>query len=179
LRIISGTHKGRRISIPKNFKSRPTTDFAKENLFNVLANYIDFDATTVLDLFAGTGSIGFEFASRGAKEITAVEKDYRHMQFIKKNAEALKLANFNVVKSNAFVFIKRINKKYDIIFADPPFEMLEIGKIPALVWESDVLNNEGHFILEHSANYSFSKSVGFVELRKYGGVNFSIFQKRE
>ncbi len=177
MRIISGIHKGRRISIPKNFKSRPTTDFAKENLFNVLSNSLYFEDINVLDLFSGTGSIAFEFASRGAKEVTAVEKDYHHMLFIKKNAEALKLDNFNVIKSNAFVFIKRIDKKYDLIFADPPFELKEIEKIPGLIWESGILNSGGRFILEHSANYNFSNSDNFVELRKYGGVNFSIFKK--
>ncbi|MEG2281685.1 MAG: RsmD family RNA methyltransferase, partial [Rikenellaceae bacterium] len=121
MRIVGGKYRGRVITPPSSFKARPTTDFAKENLFNVLNNIIDFEECDVLDLFAGTGAIGYEFASRGAKKVTSIESDFHHSRFIAETIEKLEIENMSVVKTNAFVFVKRVKASWDIIFADPPY----------------------------------------------------------
>ena len=176
MRIISGTHKGRPIYLPKVFKARPTTDFAKESLFNIINNHFDFQGLKVLDLFSGTGSISYEFASRGAGEVDSVEKDFKNYDFIRKNVKTLGLNVINVFRTDVFVFLKHGGKKYSIIFADPPYELKGIEGIPALIREKKIVESFGWFILEHSEHYNFSKEVDFIEQRVYGSVNFTIFK---
>ncbi len=176
MRIVSGSLKGRRFSPPAKFKARPTTDFAKENIFNVLNNLIDFDEVDVLDLFSGTGSISFEFASRGSGRIVAVEKSYNHYKFIRKVVSELGLEdNINVVRGCAFKYVEKTTAKFDVIFADPPYDLADAGKLPGLVMQSEILNPGGLFIFEHSDKQDYSTLPQFKEVRKYGKVNFSIF----
>ena len=138
MRIISGSHKGRQIFPDKNFSARPTTDFAKENIFNVLTNYIEIEGMRTLDLFSGTGSISYEFASRGATEIISVEQNYKHYAFIKRMAEELKFDKMKVYKTDVFLACKKLQgKKFDIIFADPPYNLDKILEIPAAVFDND------------------------------------------
>ena len=168
MRIISGTHKGRRISPDKNFKARPTTDLAKENLFNVLNNIIDFEYLTVLDLFSGTGGISYEFASRGAQKVMCVEKNYNHYSFIQKNIKELKFEQIQAVKSDVFRFLRNYPQKFDLIFADPPFEMKSLETIPELVFEKELLTEDGILIVEHGSTNDFSAHPFFFEKRSYG-----------
>ena len=175
MRIVSGKYKGRLIKPPKNFKARPTTDFAKENLFNILNNNFDFTELRVLDLFSGTGSISYEFASRECISVTSIESNFRHQGFIKKTIEELGLENIRTIKSDAFRFVKSCKDKFDIIFADPPYDLKEIESIPDYIFSQQVLNSEGWLIVEHGDKTNFGRHPAFIELRKYGGVNFSIF----
>ena len=175
LRIISGTHKSRTIHAPKNLPVRPTTDFAKESLFNILNNNFDFSHLKVLDLFSGTGNITYEFASRGFAEITAIESNYNCFSFIKKTVSELDFKNVNVIKSDVFTYLKNCTTKYDVIFADPPYEMEGIENIQALVFEKKMLNENGWLIIEHSAKTKFTEEGHFLQKRNYGNVNFSIF----
>lgn len=179
MRIISGTHKGKVIVPDKNFKARPTTDFAKENLFNVLNNYIDIEGTTVLDLFSGTGSISYEFASRGAQKIVSIELDYYHYSFIKKTASRLGFKNMLIFKTNVFVACRKLKgSAFDIIFADPPYDLDRIKDIPAAIFDNDLLAPDGIAIIEHPGNIDFSPVPHFFEHRQYGSVNFSIFKRQ-
>ncbi|MEA3444660.1 MAG: RsmD family RNA methyltransferase [Bacteroidota bacterium] len=175
MRIVSGTHKGRVIRPPKFFKARPTTDMAKESLFNILQNRFDFSETEVLDLFSGTGSISYEFASRSCKRIDSVEKDFRYYSFIRDTAKQFGFDNLNCIKGDCFKFLKHSSEKFDIVFADPPYELENLGDLPDLVFQSEILIDEGLFILEHPDKYNFSKHPNFSELRKYSRVNFSFF----
>ena len=177
MRIISGIYRGRRLQPPMNLPVRPTTDFAKEGLFNVLNNMIDFESLRVLDLFAGTGSIAFEFLSRGAIEVTAIDSNHRCIEFIKKTAETFGAKNIKAVKSNSFVFIKHMVSTYDLIFADPPYDLEGIESIPDLIFSSNLLADEGMLIMEHSSGYKFEKNVHFDSHRNYGSVNFSFFRR--
>ncbi len=179
MRIISGTHKGRRINPPKNLPVRPTTDFAKEGLFNILNNSIDFEGLMVLDLFCGTGNITFEFASRGSIGITCVDDSYQCCEFVKKTIYDFKMSQVNVIKADVFSFLKKTANKYQLIFADPPYEM-ELEKfelIPELVFSKNLLSDEALLIIEHGPKTDFSKHIYFFEHRKYGNVNFSFFKK--
>ena len=176
MRIVSGKHKGRHIRPPKNFKARPTTDFAKENLFNILNNNFDFTEIKVLDLFSGTGSISYEFASRECISVISVESNFKHQAFIKKSIDELGLNQVKTIKSDVFRYVKTCRDKFDIIFADPPYDLKEIESIPDFIFENQVLKNGGWLIIEHGDKTSFSRHPGFKELRKYGGVNFSIFE---
>jgi 16S rRNA (guanine(966)-N(2))-methyltransferase RsmD len=178
MRIVSGKYRGRRLTPPVNLPVRPTTDFAKEGLFNVLNNLIDFESIKVLDLFAGTGSIAFEFLSRGAIEVTAIDSNHRCVDFIKKTAETFGAENLKVVKSNGFVFIKRMVATYDLVFADPPYDLDGIESLPDLIFLSSLLADDGMFILEHSTSYKFEKHPQFDSHRNYGSVNFSFFKRR-
>jgi 16S rRNA (guanine966-N2)-methyltransferase len=179
LRIISGRYKGRRIDPPAGFTARPTTDYARESLFNILNNRIDFEAVNVLDLFAGTGSISYEFASRGTPEIHLVEKDPRHISFIRKMVEQMKLENIKPIHIDVKAFLKTCRFKYDIIFADPPYDLRWLGDIPDLVAEAEIMKDDGFFILEHPKNFSFNNHRSFFEHRNYGSVNFSFFKPGE
>jgi len=179
VRIISGKYRGRIIQPPPGFNARPTTDFAKESLFNILQNYFDIEDIAVLDLFAGTGSISFEFASRGAQRITAVEADQHHFRFIRKTCEQLDFINMQAVRGDAFKFIMNPFESYDLIFADPPYDLEKLTTLPDLVLQSDILLEKGWFILEHSARETFETHPNFRERRKYGSVNFSIFEQRK
>ena len=179
MRIVSGTLKGRHIPIRKNFPARPTTDFAKENLFNVLNNRISFEGICVLDLFSGTGSISFEFASRQAKRVVSVEKDFRSGAFIKQTAQQLKIDCIQVYTSDAFKYLQRCGEKFDVVFADPPYQLPNLADIPQAVLESGVLAEDGLFILEHPGDYTFTAINECIEHRKYGSVNFSLFSLLE
>lgn len=174
MRIVSGKYKGRHIPVRKNFPSRPTTDFAKENLFNVLNNIFDFEELKVLDLFSGTGSISYEFASRGAI-VTLIENDYRSYEFIRKTILNLEMKNVKPFKADVFRALRKIPQKFDLIFADPPYTLKNIEEIPPLIFENQLLTDDGWFILEHSDKNDFRAFQYFKELRKYGSVHFSIF----
>ena len=176
MRIISGKYKGRHIEARKGFKARPTTDFARENLFNVLNNHFNLEETDVLDLFAGTGSISFEFASRGCKQVDLVELDFMSLQFIKTVIAKLGIENIRACRSDAFRFLQQLKKQYDIVFADPPYTLGGIEKLPGLVFENNILLPGGWFVLEHSRQYDFRGYDHFREIRTYGSVHFSVFQ---
>ena len=176
MRIITGIYKGRRFDIPHTFKARPTTDFAKENIFNVLNSYIDFEGTTALDLFAGTGSISLELLSRGCQQVVSIEKDRDHHAFIRQCVQKLGAENSVVIRGDVFRYIKSCSQQFDFIFADPPYQLTELAQIPDLIFEKGLLKEEGIFVLEHGAQNDFSNHPHFVEHRKYGSVNFSIFQ---
>ena len=176
MRIITGQFKGRHFDIPRTFKARPTTDFAKENIFNVLNGYIDFDGITVLDLFSGTGSISLELISRGCKEVVSVEKDRDHARFIAECMRKIKVESNILIRGDVFRFLKTCHQKFDLIFADPPYALPEIGTIPDLIFEYNLLSTDGIFVFEHGKNNDFSNNPHFVEHRSYGSVNFSIFK---
>lgn len=176
MRIISGSLGGRRISPPANMPyTRPTTDIAKEGLFNILQNNLDFEEIKTLDLFGGTGSISYELASRGAKELTIIEKDQQMFSFIKKTAEMLKLENFKVVKSDVFRFIEQCSDKFDFIFAGPPYALQTIDELPKLVFQKQLLNEGGWFVLEHTPRNNYESFPHFKSSRNYGTTIFSIF----
>jgi 16S rRNA (guanine(966)-N(2))-methyltransferase RsmD len=179
LRIIGGKYKGRRIVPPGNFKARPTTDFAREGLFNVLNNRIDFESVTVLDLFSGTGIISFEFASRGASFVHLVEKDFRHISGIRRIIKDMNMMNIKAIHIDVKAYLKTCSIKYDIVFADPPYELAWLSELPDLVSASGIIKEDGIFILEHPKNNSFTGHELFSEHRNYGGVNFSIFKLQE
>lgn len=177
MRIISGSHKGRQIFPDKNFTARPTTDFAKENIFNVLGNYLDIEGANTLDLFSGTGSISYEFASRGAATVIAIESNYKHYAFIKRTAEALGFKNMKVYKNDVFLACQKLQgKKFDLIFADPPYNLERIHEIPEIIFANELLNEEGIAVVEHPASVDFSSHPRFMEHRQYGSVNFSLFR---
>ena len=178
MRVISGIYKRRRFDVPRTFKARPTTDFAKENLFNVLANYLDFeDGVSALDLFAGTGSISIELVSRGCDRVISVEKDRDHHAFICKIMQEVKTDKCIPIRGDVFKFIKGGREQFDFIFADPPYALPELPEIPALVFERDLLRDGGIFIMEHPKTNDFSSLPYFYQHRVYGSVNFSIFLK--
>jgi 16S rRNA (guanine966-N2)-methyltransferase len=174
MRIISGSHKGRRLHPPAGLPVRPTTDQAKESLFNILWNRFEFDDLKVLDLFSGTGSIAFEFASRGCAEITAIDMNQRCTDFIKKMALELNFKQLYAVRSDVFSFLSHTNRKWDIIFVDPPYDLGKIETLPGLILP-DHLENGGWLIIEHSKHTDFSGNPYFMELRNYGKVHFSFF----
>lgn len=176
MRIVGGKYKGRIFRAGKNFRSRPTTDIAKEGLFNILENRYYFDDKNVLDLFAGTGSIGYEFISRGCLSATFVEADFIHYRFIGSVLNDLKIENAQAYKADVFKFLKKpFGNKYYFIFADPPFDLTRLQEIPDAVFEADILKEDGIFILEHPKEFNFSKHENFIEIRNYGKVNFSFF----
>lgn len=177
MRIISGKYRGRAINPPKNLRARPTTDFAKENLFNVLNNLIDYEACDVLDLFAGTGSISYEFASRGARSVTSVEINAVHHRFIKQTAAQLGIGNLYAVKANVFLYLKACNKQFDLIFSDAPYDLEDSDRVVTAVLESGLLRPGGMLIFEHSKKMNFSAIPEFWQLRSYGSVQFSFFKK--
>lgn len=176
MRIISGSHKGRHLTAPKNLPVRPTTDFAKEALFNILRTRLYFDEITVLELFAGTGNISFEFASRGVPTITSVDSNYGCIQYISKIAEEFSFP-ITAIKSEADKYLERTSVKFDIIFADPPydFDIPQFENIVRLVFEKELLDEEGMLIIEHSKENDLSALPNFSEARKYGGSVFSFF----
>lgn len=175
MRIITGKYRGRKIIAPLGLPVRPTTDQAKEAIFNIINNNFIFEKIKVLDLFAGTGNISYEFCSRGVKAVTAVEIDHKCASFIIKTSEALHFENFKVIRADVFKFLKYTNNSYDLIFADPPYNMENINIIPKLVFSGKLLNEGGWLIIEHSKAIDFSGNPDFYEQRKYGKVNFSIF----
>lgn len=176
MRIITGKYKTRKIQVAKNFRARPTTDFAKENLFNVLNNWYDFEGLKVLDLFSGTGSISFEFASRGCSEVIAVENNLVHFKHISNIVKSMEMHEITPLKADVFAFLKHCNTKFDIIFADPPFDLPNIPDIPQLVIDNDLLEEKGTMIIEHPAKVELNRIKYFTDKRSYGSVNFSIFE---
>lgn len=177
MRIVGGLYKGRIFNPGKNFKARPTTDVAKEGLFNILENRYNFPDKTVLDIFSGSGSIGFEFISRGCQEAILVEKDFVHHRFITDILKVLGINNVKAFKSDAFVFLSRYQGNFDFIFADPPFDLPNFKDVPDAVLNTGILKPGGLFILEHPKEFNFSNHQFFKENRKYGKVNFSFFEK--
>lgn len=175
MRIISGSHKGRQITAPNNLPARPTTDMAKESLFNILYNHYDFDEIRVLDLFCGTGNISYEFASRGVPSITAIDQNFNCIRFVKATAEKLNFEAIATIKTDAFHFLKNSKQQFDVIFADPPFDLKETVLLPALVFENNLLKEGGRLIIEHPKATRFDFPDRFLEHRKYGKINFSIF----
>ncbi len=176
MRIIGGSRRRRNILPPRNFRARPTTDFAKENLFNVLANEFDFEEIEVLDLFSGTGSISYEFASRGARRVVSVELHPVHQRFIATTAIELGFDQLLSIRSNAFVYLRSAQGPFDVVFADPPYDLEGIEALPDQVFAGGLLRSGGLFILEHSDQKDFSSHPRFSEKRSYGSVNFSFFR---
>lgn len=177
MRIISGRYKGRAIDPPRNLRARPTTDFAKENLFNVLGNLVDFEELEVLDLFAGTGSISYEFASRGARSVTSVEINAVHYDFIRRTARLLGCETIHPVKANAFLYLKSCAKQFDLVFSDAPYDLEGSEEVIRLVLERGLLREEGLLVFEHPKGRDFSRHEAFWQQRSYGSVQFSFFKK--
>ena len=180
MRIIRGKYGHRRFQVPASFHARPTTDFAKENLFNVLENMVDWEALDALDVFAGTGSITFEMLSRGCRSVTAVELIYKHALFIEKVAKELHAEKLTVIRGDALRYLSSAAKpSFDLVFADPPYNLPELPELPNLVLHGHLLREGGIFVLEHSSKNNFTTFPFFVKQRIYGSVNFSIFIKEE
>ncbi|MGM9720977.1 MAG: 16S rRNA (guanine(966)-N(2))-methyltransferase RsmD [Prevotella sp.] len=179
MRIITGQYKGRHFDIPRSFKARPTTDFAKENIFNVLNAYIDFEDAMALDLFSGTGSISLELLSRGCKNVVSVEADRDHYAFIKQCLAKLGTARCITIRGDVFRYLKTCHQQFDFIFADPPYALKQLKEIPDIVLSGNLLTDDGIFVFEHGKDYDFSSHPHFVEHRSYGSVNFSLFTSRE
>ena len=180
MRIITGKYKGRHFDIPRTFKARPTTDFAKENIFNVLTGYMDLEGTAALDLFSGTGSITLELLSRGCSQVVSIEMDRDHHRFIcgglKKLLPEQSSRAVRPLRADAVRFIRSCKQQFDLIFADPPYALKELPTIPDLVFEKGLLKEGGIFVFEHGKDHDFSQHPHFVEHRSYGSVNFSIFR---
>jgi 16S rRNA (guanine(966)-N(2))-methyltransferase RsmD len=176
MRIISGKYKGKTIYAPKNLPVRPTTDFAKEGLFNVLNNEFNLKEIEVLELFSGTGNMAYEFVSRGAKKLLCIDQNYHCVSFIKKTSRELGIKQLSVFKNDVFKYLKHYKQSFDIIFADPPYDLEEIPLLPELVFNNKLLNQNGWLIIEHDKHTDLSESPHFLALRKYGNVNFSIFE---
>lgn len=175
MRIIRGKYGRRRFTVPTNITARPTTDFARENIFNVIENLTDIEGARCLDLFAGTGAVTFEFLSREAASVTAVEKSPIQARFIEKVARELHDDNLRLLRTDALRFIRDARAPYDIIFADPPYNMEGFGEIPGAVLNSALVKEGTLFIMEHSKAYNFTRLPHFLEHRAYGSVNFSLF----
>ena len=176
MRIIGGEHGGRKFNPPSRMPyTRPTTDIAKEGLFNVLQHNLDIEELKTLDLFGGTGSISYELASRGAADLTIVEKDTTMYEFIKKTSEALRIENIKPVKGDVFKFINQCTDKFDFIFAGPPYALTTIDELPKLIFEKQLLTDKGWFVLEHTPRNNYEKFDGFSFQRNYGTTVFSFF----
>lgn len=184
MRIIGGQLRGKTILPPNNYQARPTTDFAKEGLFNMLINEFDIEEISVLDLFSGTGSISMEFASRGCTDIISIEMNPLHTRFIKQCATQFKIKGMQVIRHNVFDFLKICTKSFDIVFADPPYSIEGLDTIPDKVFgidpdTSNIVKEGGYLILEHPGTYNFENHPYFVKERKYGNVHFSFFEKKD
>lgn len=176
MRIISGTHKGRKFSPPKNLPVRPTTDFAKEGLFNVLRNRKDIEGSSILDLCAGTGNMALEFASRGAASVLSVDAHFGCVKYINKIAAELQLDQIHAIKADLFGFVKKLHQQYDFVFADPPYQLDGVLNLPDLLFEKDCLKEDGLLILEHGRELSFDSHPRYSFSKKYGNVNFTFFE---
>ena len=175
MRIISGQLKGRRITPPHNITARPTTDFAREGLFNVLNNLLDFETISCLDLFAGTGAISLELASRGCPSVVCIEQNDKQLAFIKKAIREFDIKTVFPLKADVFKFISATSQQFDFIFADPPYDLKSLETIPNLIFENRLLKENGLFVLEHSRKNDFSNHPQFSQCRSYGNVQFSFF----
>lgn len=178
MRIIGGSLKGIRFEPPKNIPTRPTTDFAKEGLFNTLNNSYNFENIKVLDLFGGTGSISYEFASRGCEDITTVEIFPKCADFIKQTVQKHKLNAIKVLRMDVFDYIKTCNQKFHVIFAGPPYPLPNLATIPDLIFDHQLVEGEGWFILEHNPNHNFEKHSHYFKNKNYGTTIFSIFTNK-
>ena len=179
MRVISGKYKRRTFEVPRNFKARPTTDFAKENLFNVLNNLVDLEECgDVLDLFAGTGSISLEFVSRGCGRVISVEREPLHHTHIYKVKEKLGEDNWIPLRADVFRYIEKCRDTFDLIFADPPYALARLAELPDLILGKGMLKEDGLLILEHGGDHSFAEHPSFVQERVYGSVHFSFFEPR-
>jgi 16S rRNA (guanine(966)-N(2))-methyltransferase RsmD len=176
MRIITGIYKGRHFDIPRSFKARPTTDFAKENIFNVLTQYVDFDGASALDLFSGTGSISLELVSRGCSQVVSVELDRDHHRFIMACIAKLGCKQVIPIRGDVFRFVKSCRQQFDFIFADPPYALQELPTIPQLILDHGLLKEGGVLVFEHGKDHDFSTHPHFLEHRSYGSVNFSLFK---
>ena len=176
MRIISGKYGRRRFDVPTHIKARPTTDFARANLFNVLQNLLDFEGMKALDLFAGTGAISFELASRGCRRVVAVENYPVQYNFIRKVQQQLNDPNLTPIKGDVFKFVQSCRQQFDLIFADPPYALKELESIPELIFKNNLLKEGGLFVLEHGKQNNFEENPHFIERRVYGSVNFSLFR---
>jgi 16S rRNA (guanine(966)-N(2))-methyltransferase RsmD len=178
MRIISGIHGGRRIKPPTNMPyTRPTTDMAKEGLFNILQNYVDYEGLCSLDLFGGTGCISYELASRGATDLTIVEMDTSMFNFIKKTSEELKIDNFKLIRQEVFSFIQYCNNTFDFIFAGPPYALSTIDDLPDMICSKTLLKEDGVFVLEHTPRNNYEKHPHFFRTKNYGTTVFSFFKR--
>ena len=175
MRIIRGKYGRRRFDVPSNITARPTTDFARENIFNVIENLIDLEGAVALDLFAGTGAVSFEFLSRECESVTSVEKNHVQFNFIRKVRDQLNVKNMTLIKGDVFRFIETTRQKFDVIFVDPPYDLPNFGEIPGKILASELVKPGTVFVMEHSKNYDFSQLPHFHQHRAYGSVNFSIF----
>lgn len=175
MRIISGSLKGRRLNPPQSLPVRPTTDMARESLFNILNNYLDYEDQSVLDLFAGTGAVSYEFISRGVKNVTSVDINAQCVDYIKSTSAQFGVSNIHVVRADVFDLLKRAYKKFDVVFADPPYAIDGLDQLPDLVFDNGLLTDDGIFILEHPQDYSFEDHPHFWQHRSYGRVNFTFF----
>jgi 16S rRNA (guanine(966)-N(2))-methyltransferase RsmD len=178
MRIISGKYKSRRIHVSPALKARPTTDFAKEGLFDVINNLLEWEETTALDLFSGTGSIALEMVSRGCPRVVSVEMSRNYYNFIVKTKKTLGAIELFPIHADVFKFVASCKEKFDLIFADPPYDLPTVDTIPTLIIENNLLKPEGIFIMEHSDKHHFSHLPFFKEERKYGRVHFSIFENK-
>lgn len=178
MRIIAGTLRGRRLNPPANLPVRPTTDMARESLFNILNNYVDFEDCSVMDLFAGTGAVSFEFVSRGVREVTSIDINSQCTDYIKAEAARISVRNIHVVRADVFDLLKRANRRFDIVFADPPYALEGLASLPDLVFDRQVLTDDGIFILEHPREFSFEEHPHFWQHRAYGKVNFTFFANK-
>lgn len=177
MRIITGKYKGRHFTVPASFKARPTTDFAKENIFNVLRAYLNFEEVRAADLFAGTGAITLELLSRGCPLVISVEKDRRHFKFIADTVRGLGDKAARLLCTDALRYISRCHEALDFVFADPPYALPELPELPELILKGDALAAGGLLVLEHGKDHDFSAHSSFIEHRVYGSVNFSLFRK--
>lgn len=175
IRIIGGTHKGRKISAPSSLPVRPTTDYAKEGLFNVLNNRLDFEKIKALDLFAGTGNITYELASRGCESVLSVDADFGCVKFIGETAEKFGFSQVKVTRSDVYSFLNRVKGKFDFIFADPPYQQTNTVKLPEKVFANELLAPGGLLVIEHPVRLHFPDTSRLLETRDYGKVNFSFF----
>ncbi|MEJ8768605.1 16S rRNA (guanine(966)-N(2))-methyltransferase RsmD [Prevotella sp. HCN-7019] len=176
MRIITGLYKGRHFDVPRSFKARPTTDFAKENIFNVVNGYMDLDGTVALDLFAGTGSISLELLSRGCSHVVSVEADRDHAAFIRQCMTKIGTDDCLLIRGDVFRFMKSCKQQFDFIFADPPYALKQLPEIPSLIFQYGLLKDGGLLVFEHGKDNDFSAHEHFVEHRSYGSVNFSLFK---
>ena len=176
MRIIGGKFKGRIIKPPVGLPARPTTDFAKEALFNVLSNRIDFEETVVLDLFSGTGNISFEFASRGAKQIVLIEKNFKSCAYIKSEFEKMNFKNVSIYRTNVFDYFKSNQQQFDLIFADPPFQEIDYQELHQLIFNKQILTENGILIIEHQKKVNLSGLSFYAETKNYGNISFSFFK---
>ncbi len=177
MRIIRGRYRRHTIVPPRTLKARPTTDMAKEALFTILENNFDLSEVSVLDLFSGTGSISYEFASRGTRQVMLVENDPRHYRFIRDTLRQLDMREVETVKGNVFSFLRHAPRAFDIVFADPPYDLPDLEKLPDMVLKGELLRPRGWFVLEHSRKQDFRHHPHFLFSKKYGQVHFSFFSR--